>query len=277
MSKPKAPKAPDPRETAAAQTGTNVSTAIANQIGSMVNQTGPNGSLTYNQTGDFSWTDPTTKETYTIPRFNATTTLDPISARTDTISKQADQNLATLGRDQSARLGDLLSQPVTLDNAETEGRLIELGRKRLDPMLAEQEAATRTRLANQGIGIGTEAYDREIRGVTEGRNDAYNQLIIGGRGQAIQEQLTQRNQPINEITALLSGSQVSQPNFMSTPGMNMPTTDYAGLVNQNYAQQVAAANQRAAGQGQLLGGLFGVGAGALTGAGAAGGFSKLFG
>lgn len=276
MSKPKAPKPPDPAATAAAQTGTNVSTAVANQVGSMVNQRTPDGSLSYNQTGVFDWTDPSTGQAYQLPRFEAVTALDPVSAQTDAIGKQAEQNLATLGRDQSARLQGVLSEPVSLENAETERRLIDLGRQRLDPMLAQRRDAIGTQLVNQGLRPGTEAYDREMTRLNEGENDAYNSLILSGRGQAIQERLTERNQPINEITALLSGSQVSQPNFASTPGMNMPTTDYAGLVGQNYAGQMSAYNQNMQGRQQLFGGLFGAGAGLLTGAGAAGGFSNLF-
>lgn len=276
MSKPKAPKPPDPVATAAAQTGTNVSTAVANQIGSMVGQRTPDGSLSYNQTGNFDWRDPASGQWYSIPRFEAVTTLDPISAQTDTINKQAEQNLATLGRDQSARLQGLLSSPVSLDNETTEARLMELGRKRLDPMLAQRRDSINTQLVNQGLRSGTEAYDREMTRLMEGENDAYNSLLLQGRGQAVQERLTERNQPINEITALLSGSQVSQPNFVNTPGMNMPTTDYAGIVGQNYAQQMANFNQQQQSRGQMMGGLFSLGAGALSGAGAAGGFGSLF-
>ena len=47
MGKPDAPQPTDPKETSAAQTGTNVSTAIANAMMGNVNQITPNGSLTY--------------------------------------------------------------------------------------------------------------------------------------------------------------------------------------------------------------------------------------
>lgn len=269
------PKPPDPIKTASAQTATNVGTAIANQIGAQVNQVTPDGSLTYGQTGTFEWKDPLDGRVYKLPQFTATQALDPISAKTDTINKQAGQNLATLGRDQSARLQELLSEPVSLDNDETEARLIELGQKRLDPMLDRRAQSTRDRLAQSGIGIGSEAYSREMERLSQAENDAYNSLLLSGRGQAIQERLTERNQPINEITALLSGSQVSQPNFMNTPGLNMPTTDYAGIMQQDYANRVGAAQQKNAGMQSIMGGLFGLGAGALSGAGAAGGFGNL--
>lgn len=49
MGKPSAPKPPDPYKTAAAATGTNISTAVANSILGNVNQTTPDGSLTWTQ------------------------------------------------------------------------------------------------------------------------------------------------------------------------------------------------------------------------------------
>ena len=49
--KPDPPTPPNPVVTAAAQTGTNVSTAIANTMLNRTNQVTPQGSLTYNTTG----------------------------------------------------------------------------------------------------------------------------------------------------------------------------------------------------------------------------------
>ena len=47
MGKPSPPKPPNPKDTSAAQTGTNVSTSIANNMMGLINQKGPTGSLTY--------------------------------------------------------------------------------------------------------------------------------------------------------------------------------------------------------------------------------------
>ena len=62
-----------------------------------------------------------------------------------------------------------------------------------------------------------------------------------------------RNQPINEISALLSGSQVSNPGQMSgaTPQAGVGGVDYTGLVNNEYKAKVA--NQQS-----MMGGLFGL-------------------
>lgn len=78
------------------------------------------------------------------------------------------------------------------------------------------------------------------------------------RSQGMQEAYAARNQPLNEIAALLSGSQVTNPQFQSTPQTGVAGVDYTGLVNQKYQ-----AEQQAYQSG--MGGLFGAGS-ALLGA-----------
>jgi Chaperone of endosialidase len=79
------------------------------------------------------------------------------------------------------------------------------------------------------------------------------------RGQALQEAYQQRAQPLNEITALLSGSQVQQPNFRNVQGNQMPTTDVAGLINQNFAQQNDIYKTQQGFWGDIIGGALGAG------------------
>jgi len=83
------------------------------------------------------------------------------------------------------------------------------------------------------------------------------------RNQYMQEQYARRNQPINEITALLSGSQVSQPNFINAPQSQIPTTDVAGLINTNFNQQQSNYNSQLQGWNSFMGGILGLGAGAM--------------
>lgn len=137
---------------------------------------------------------------------------------------------------------------------------MELGRKRLDPMVAQRDEDLRTRLANQGIKAGSAAYSQEQDTFNQGTNDAYNQLLLTGRQQAVQEALTERNQPINEITALMGGSQVGTPQFAAgTNQPSLPTVDYAGMVDQNYQNQLGAYNTQMQQRQGILGGLFGLG------------------
>lgn len=264
MGKQSAPRPPDPQQTAAAQTGTNVGTAIANTAMGQVDQFTPYGSLTYNQTGTTTYTDPYTGQSYEIPRFSATTQLSPEQQAILTQNQNAQQSLANVAAERGQFLEGYLPQAGAMTDA-IDQKLYDLGSQRLDPRFEQQESDLRTRLAQQGIAPGSEAFNREMTNLSQGRNDAYNQLLLQGRGQAAAEV----NMPINQITALLSGSQVQNPNVSMAQPAQMPTTDVAGLIGQNYNQRLGAWQQNQQSRNSLLGGLFGaagsIGSAALTG------------
>lgn len=255
----KAPAPTPPTETSAAATGTNVSTAIANAFLTNMNETGPDGSKTFDQTGSTQITDPYTGKTYDIPRFSVTTSLSPQQAAIKAKQDAASLNLADLGQNLSGTLGQQLTGNFKLGNEATESRLFDLGRKRLDPMFAQKDEDLRTRLANQGIKAGSQAYDRELALQGQQQNDAYNNLLLTGRGQASQEALTEDNQRINQISALLNGGQVSMPNFMTGAGIQgAPTTDNASIIANNDNQRMAAWQSQQAAMGSAIGGLGGL-------------------
>jgi hypothetical protein len=265
MQEAKTPVAPDPKATADAQAGMNRDTAVSQQLVNMTNQVGPDGSLTYNQTGTNSYigADGVRHE---LPQFTATTNLSPTGQVIHDTNQQTQVNLAGIGRDQSAKIGGILGSNVDLSNDAVENRLLELGSKRLDPRFARDEEALRTRLTNSGIRPGSAAWGAEMGQLGETKNDAINQLLLGGRKQAIGEILTERQTPINEIAALMGGSQVAMPSFINTPTAQVGGVDYMGAVNNNYNQQVQ--QQKIAGDANnaMLGGLFGM-AGTLGTAG----------
>jgi hypothetical protein len=79
--------------------------------------------------------------------------------------------------------------------------------------------------------------------------------------------LTERNQPINEISALQSGSQVSQPGWLNTPTPGVAPTDVIGA-NQMALNQGNVAYQGELAQNQaLMSGLFGLGGSAVKAGG----------
>jgi hypothetical protein len=247
---PAPPVAPDPKETAAAQAQMNKETAVAQYGLNATNQVTPQGTSSYKQIGQ--WADGT-------PRFEQTTAYNPQEQSIYDQGVQTRQNIGKIGTEQSARIGELLNTPVNLNNEATEGRLFELGSKRLDPMFAQQQQSLESNLFNRGVRPGTEQYDRAMSQFGQGKNDAYNQLLLTGRGQATQEALTERNQPINEISALLSGSQVSQPQFGNTPTAGVAPTDYIGAVNAKYQGDMAGYNAQMQQRNAGLSGLFGLG------------------
>lgn len=123
---PEAPKSPDPKTTASAQTATNIGTAVANNLMGNVNQVTPDGSLKYTYTTQ-KWTDPLDGKVYDLQVPTATQTL---SASQQAIKGQTDKselNLATLAATQSGRLNDLLGRPVDTSKAPAAGDPSKIG------------------------------------------------------------------------------------------------------------------------------------------------------
>lgn len=256
----KTPEAPDPYETASAQGGMNRDTAITQMQLNGVNQVNPWGSVNYDQTGQNSFTD-SQGNVVSTPQFTQTTTYTPEQQAIFDATQGAQGNLAQLAESQSGFLKDYMSKPFEFKNSDAEQWAYDLASPRLLKQQGQNDAQLRTVLANKGIREGSAAWDAEMGRMTNANTDQLNQLALTGRGQAFSEALAGRNQPINEITALMSGSQVSNPAQMSgaTPQASVGGVDYTGLVNQKY--QADLANSQA-----KMGGLFGIGssiAGAL--------------
>lgn len=239
MGKQKAPKPPDPDKTAAAQTKSNIDTAAAQSQLNNVNQTDAYGNtLEYTQSMGPNG----------VPVWSAKQSLSaPQQALLDTRT-QTQQNNAN-------QVQNTLSQPFSLDNDAVEGRLMELGMKRLQPQLDQRRSSIETDLINRGIRPGSANYDRAKATAMQGENDAYNQLLLNGRQQSVNEALMQRNQPLYEQAAL-AGSPLTAPQYANTAQTSVAGTDYAGLVNSNYQNQLNSYNQQ---QSDLFGGLFGLG------------------
>lgn len=224
----KAPSAPDPAATARAQAKSNRETAITEYGLNATNQITPWGALNYSQIG--KWDDGT-------PRYQAEQTLNP------QIQGIVDNALG------------VMQKPIDFSNDEVEGRLMDLGRQRLDPLLASRRGSTEQDAFNRGVRPGSEAYDRLMRGVGQDENDAYTQLMLQGRGQALNEMQMERNLPLNEAIALMTGG---QSGYINTPGATVAPVDYTGLVNQQYQSKLA--NYQSG-----MSGMFGLGS-ALIGA-----------
>lgn len=259
MCAPDIPTPPSPRETSAASTSTNVGTAIANAMMGNVNQVTPDGSLTYNQSGTYNWADPYTGQSYAIPQFTATQTLSPQGQAIADQTSSAKLNLSTLANNQSAFLNDYMAKPIDLSTGNVEKYINDHFSDDFNRQWGDQESSLMTRLANQGIGAGSEAYDRALSQFSDRRSNAYDNMYGNQYQGAVSNIMAERNQPINEITALLSGSQVSNPNYVNTSMPSIPTTDVAGLINTNYDQQVNKAMAEYQANQGILGGLFGLG------------------
>jgi hypothetical protein len=257
MNNPTPPAAPDPVATAAAQGNMNQNTATTQQLLNMTNQVTPDGSLTYSQTGNNTFTGADGK-TYTVPQFTATQTLSPTGQKLYDLTQESKLNLGNAGVTASKKIGDILGTNVNLNNDAVEARLMDLGTRRLQPQFARDEASMRATLINSGIRPGSDAWNTEMTRLSQNKNDALTQLLLSGHSTAVNDILTERNQPINEISALMSGSQVGQPNFTNTPQTQVAGVDYAGMVRDKYNAQNDQYKTQVAQDNALMGGLFGL-------------------
>ena len=127
---------------------------------------------------------------------------------------------------------------------------------RLDPQFARDEEALRTRLVNQGISVGSEAYNTEMERFNQAKTDARIQTTLSGqqygnallnqslnvRNQAISEYDAQRKAPLNEYIGLSSGVQVQNPQFQSQSYGGAAPVDYGSLAQQDYQNQIGQYN-----------------------------------
>lgn len=259
MGKPKAPQPTDPRETSSAATGTNVSTAIANNMMGNINEYGPDGSTVVNQSGDYTWTDPYTKETYTVPKFTRTTTLSDMQQNIKNAGDGAELNLANLAKDQSGFLGGYMAKPFKYNAGQHEKWATGLYDKLNSGKIERDNEAMRSQLANSGVKLGSDAYSRASQDQQSVQQTARDQFGLDSYQTGFSSAQATRNQPINEITALMAGSQVSQPQFMGANIGRIPTTDNAGIISNYDNQRMNAWQQEQAQRQAMMGGLFSLG------------------
>ena len=155
---------------------------------------------------------------------------------------------------------------------------------RLDPQFADAQTALETQLANQGIGVGSDAYTKAMESQNRSRNDAYqsamNAAITGGgaeqsrlfglqgnaRERAIQEYERIRNAPLNEVSALMSGTQINNPTFSAIPQTAVANTDFIGAQNSSNAMLSNQYNQQMNQRNAHIQGLYGLGGAGATAA-----------
>lgn len=247
---------PNPTSTAAAQTASNQATAITQQELNQTNQVNQNGTSSYAQTGVNS--DGT-------PQFTQTTNLSaPNQAIFDT-GQATEQNMANAAKSLSANAATQFSTPFNVDNSISQ-KIDSIGAQTLDPQWAANDSKQAATLANEGITPGSEAYNNAMVSYNQGKNNAYNSLYLQGDAQAESESLANANQTTNQLSALLSGSQVATPTFSSTPQTSVAGTDVAGITQNAYSDANQQAQQSVAANNSMMGGLFSLGGTAATAA-----------
>jgi len=173
--------------------------------------------------------------------------------------------------------------------------------QRLAPQMERQQKSLDAQLANQGIMRGSQAYTQAQQDLAMKQNDLMNQAQLTGlgaqqqffgqglqagqfgntaqqqmlanqamqadlanraRGQGFQELAYQRNEPINTLNAVRSGSQVTAPNQFYINAPQQSTTagaDYLGAAGLTGNANIAAANASNAQRNAMMQGLFSIG------------------
>lgn len=161
---------------------------------------------------------------------------------------------------------------------------IEQGRNRLEQ-----------RISDQGLPAAGEAGSTLTGNYERGVNQAYNQAAGGAlqdagnemsRLQGLQtsafqnelnSRLTERSLPFNELAQYLQATpQSPYQSAQQVNPVNYMPSDYAGAVNTQYQGQLEAYKAQQAKQAGIWGAVGSLGGSLLGGAGAAGGFGKLF-
>lgn len=260
-----APAAPDYTGAAQQTAAGNLEMAKYATKANRVNQYTPYGSLEYKEGPDGTW------------------------SQTESLTPQAqaalDQQLSLNQKyGETANIGfdkvqGLLSNPE-LDMSALPTRGIDVGKtaqeaimSRLQPQLAQQQEALRTRLANQGITLGSEAYGREMTQQGQQANDLQMQAAMQGinldqanRSAALQEQAYVQDRPLNLINALRSGNQVQSPKFQQfAQQATTQGADLLGAANAQYSAQMDDYNASKAERSNAMSGLFSIGGAALGG------------
>ena len=104
------------------------------------------------------------------------------------------------------------------------------------------EADQRSRATNeigQQFDFANQARDRGLRDI-----EAQYGLDANARDRAVNELVQQRQIPLNELAAMLSGSQVQGPSFLNTPSQSIQAGDIQGATYANYRTAQDAYNQQ---------------------------------
>jgi len=262
-----APPPPDYAGAAKETAAGNLDAARANIAANRVNQYTPYGSLEYNMSGE---------DKYGNPMWSATQSLAPEQQKLLDYQNQASLGLGQLAGKGLGYVSNMLDTPFDTSKLPTTGfnpsqSYQDAYMQRLQPQIQQGREALNTQLANSGIPVGSEAYKRAMQSQSQREND----LLLGAttqgfgvgqqaRQQGLQEQAYLRNEPLNTLNAVRTGSQVQGPTFVNPAQQaNTAGADILGATQMGYNAQMGAANAQNAANNAMTSGLFSLGGAAL--------------
>jgi hypothetical protein len=129
--------------------------------------------------------------------------------------------------------------------------------RRLGPQIAMQTKQFDAKMANQGIPVGSEAYNNAKREFDQQQNDLMTSAVISGTNTGLQAQQLQNAQAAN-VKNLATPNYVNAPQQATTAGADIMGA--MGLTNQSEQANANAANARS---NAMMSGLFSLGGAAL--------------
>lgn len=245
------PSAPDPYAVGAAQTSSNQATANYQTGLNDTNQITPYGSVNYAVTG----TDPSGAPTRT-----ATTTLSPeMQALSDKSISDATGSANLEGQLQT-NAASTMSKPLDLSPGALQAELDKQNAVTLDPQWARNDQEAEQTAYNRGLTPGSAGYTAAMSNEGLLKDNAYASAYGADAAQAQSALTAEYNSPLNALSALKSGSQVSQPGvgtLAPAAQSGVAPTNISGLIEQQYGQELQSSNA-------AMGGLFGLGGAALS-------------
>lgn len=235
------------------QAGLNLGSAQQQASLNRVNQYTPYGTSTYTQ-------DPNNPNTWT----QATTLSDAQQYLLNQQQGGASTANAIANTQLNAAAGSL-GTPINTDYNNVRDQYISSQMSLLQPQLTQSQQELESQLQNQGVAQGSTAWNNAMRSYNNQVSSQYANILSNAQtnvGQAISQQESLRDQPINEASALRSQGQVTQPSFMNVPQAGVTSTNtsntyglQASAAENAYNQQVQSTSSALGGIGSLVGSL----------------------
>lgn len=219
-----APDTPNPTTTSNAQAQYNADAAKTQNANNSYGQSTPYGSLSYVP-------DPSSPSGYRITTALSAPQQGLLDTRTGTqqIAGQTAQDLARNTQSMYSKAPDLNSA-----SGAVASRLNDWNAQYLKPIFNQQDSVLESKLRNQGLMPGTQAYDNAKNLLARNQGDVTNDYLTKNQGQAFQQALTEYQTPLQTIGSLFGASAPTGPTFQNTPTAQVQPPNYAGQVQENY-------------------------------------------
>ncbi len=172
-----------------------------------------------------------------------------------TINRSVNPGLQGATNSLIGQVGENMSRPLDYSGAtDLQDKVQKSILARLEPQFQRDEDSMRTRLANQGIGVGTEAYNKDIDTFNRSKTDARLQAVLSGMQaapQALQEEAFIRSAPWNALQSISSGAQMQLPQFAGNA--NAQAGDFQGATKSAAQQAIDQFNYQQAQRAQTQG------------------------